>query len=154
MILDHAPSHTRPIFNIQSFPIMVDWVVKAARRIGVDALAACGHSGLIVAGAAAYVLKIPVIAVRKKDQIPASDDGRLVNAFLDVKKAIEYGFVDDLVDEGKTYRHVTTAIDRELGPTIKCGAVFLYNGEDYSRLWAERRCPGVPVYLRIGDKRL
>lgn len=151
MIVDHAPSHTRPVFDAR-FRAIVEWVVKAARKTQVEALAGCGHSGLIVVGAAAYLLKIPVIAVRKKGQVPDSDDGRYVNAVLRTEDELDYGFVDDIVDEGKTFRHVTHAITSELGSWARCGAVFLYNTEDYSRSYVEARCPGIPVYIRVARR--
>src|SRR5437867_3516125 len=100
MILEHAPAHTRDVFDIQLFPAVVDWVISVARQEQYDALAASGHSGLLVAGAAAYILQIPVLAVRKEGDVAKGDSSR-VNAIL-VQDYTPYAFVDDLIGTGGT----------------------------------------------------
>jgi len=128
--LVHAPSHTLDVFDPKRFPAVVDWVVSTARG-RYEALAACGHSGLLVAGAASYILGIPTIAVRKLSDMAKADGGRRVNAVLN--HPVYYAFVDDLLASGETLLHVVEWVERELTCEAACIAgVILYDCSPFS----------------------
>lgn len=126
--LVQAPIHTRAVFNHEQLPRIVDWVVEVMRRERFGAIAASGHSGLVVAGAVGYILRIPVIAVRKKGEV-ALGDKRRVNAVL-TKDHTVYAFVDDLIGGGTTLRNVVEQVREVFGDRrAECGGILLYNAE-------------------------
>lgn len=108
----HCPSHTEAIFRTTDFPAVVDWAVSQARQAKIDAIAGCGHSGLLVAGAMGYILNIPVIAVRKGSN-EAKADGFKVNAVLS-QPATRWAIIDDLVASGDTVKRIVET-SREAG---------------------------------------
>lgn len=124
-----APSHTRDVFGVETFPLLVEWVVGLARENKYEALAACGHSGLLVAAAAAYVLRIPVIAVRKAKDY-AKGDTSAVNAVLP-DRPLHYAVVDDFVGSGETVSRIVTQVMAKY-PHLLLDAVLLY-GQNSAR---------------------
>lgn len=126
--LMQAPLHTRAVFDHTLFPHIVQWIVEIVKQEHYDAIAVSGHSGLVVAGAVAYILQIPVIAVRKKGDGAMGDDRR-VNAIL-TKDHTVYAFVDDLIGGGTTLRNVVDRVQEMFGKATECGGVVLYNAND------------------------
>lgn len=122
--ISEVPPHTRIVFDSVTFPRVVDWAISIAREQRYEALAACGHSGLTVAGAAGYVLRIPVIAVRKSDD--DTHDSRTVNAILP-KGNVHYAFIDDLISSGKTFYRVVRRIYNRVSEEAVCAGILLYN---------------------------
>jgi hypothetical protein len=105
-----SPSHTRPVFNPESFLDVVDKAAEKIEKIRVlypeiEALAACGNSGVLLVGALAARLKMPVLVVRKKKD--TNNDDRLVNGYIGAKG---YLIIDDVIDSGATVRHIITEI--------------------------------------------
>lgn len=123
--LIQAPIHTRAVFDPTLFPHIVQWIVETIKRERYDAIAVSGHSGLVVAGAVAYILQIPVIAVRKKGDGAMGDDRR-VNAIL-TKEHTVYAFVDDLIGGGTTLRNVVDRVQEMFSKATECGGIVLYN---------------------------
>ena len=138
----HAPLHTRDVFDPASFPKVVDWVVREARARGAEALAACGHSGLLVAGAAGYLLGIPVLAVRKENDTAKGDNARVNGAVP--SHVFGYAFVDDFICSGETFVNLVREIRREIGEHARCRWALLYQ-PGTSREWVtwyeRRRAP-------------
>jgi adenine/guanine phosphoribosyltransferase-like PRPP-binding protein len=119
----YAPPHTRCVFDPAKFPIVIDWAVSVIRG-RYDAVAASGHSGLIVAGAVSYILQIPVIAVRKLCDKAKGDSTRL-NAVL-TKAPSTYAFIDDLIGSGETFFRVIDTIEDRFGKDAVLGGILLY----------------------------
>lgn len=107
-----APSHTFQIFNPILFQKTIDQMVVKIEKLRalypeIEAIAACGMSGLVLAGAVSARLQLPIIAVRKTMDTTHND--RMVNGHLGAKG---YLFIDDLICSGKTVDHVIGEIDR------------------------------------------
>jgi adenine/guanine phosphoribosyltransferase-like PRPP-binding protein len=150
-----APFHTEVVFDMATLPSVVDWIVATCRG-RFNALAACGHSGLVPASAAAYILGVPLIAVRKEGECPTGDM-RTVNAVISDK--VQYAFVDDLIGSGNTVERVVEEIAKsDVGRVAEIGGIVLYNsgGVEYTRnrlknLPSTRHADWItlPVYARL-----
>lgn len=129
-----APSHTFQIFNPILFQKTIDQMVVKIEKLRalypeIEAIAACGMSGLVLAGAVSARLQLPIIAVRKT--MDTTHDDRMVNGHLGAKG---YLFIDDLICSGKTVDHVIGEIDRaarwyypEEAPPRLVGCVLYYD---------------------------
>lgn len=130
-----APSHTESVFKQEEFPGIVEWVVEIMRARQMEAIAGSGHSGLIVAGAVAYVLRVPVIAVRKRGD-PTKGDSLRINAVVP-HKPFTYGLVDDFVCSGETVARVYDEV-RGAFPQARMSDLMLYriHGDGSGRSWS------------------
>jgi orotate phosphoribosyltransferase len=109
----HSPEYTRDNFIPEDFRVLVDEVVAKIKVIrekhpDIEAIAAIGHSGLMLMGAVSYLTGLPQIAIRKHS--PDDHDHRDCNGWLGCKG---YLFIDDLVDSGNSLRKVYNAIQNE-----------------------------------------
>jgi adenine/guanine phosphoribosyltransferase-like PRPP-binding protein len=154
-VMSTAPQHTRQVFDVEQFPVLVEWIIELAREHEYDALAACGHSGLLVAAAAAYILHIPVIAIRKPGD-RAKGDRSDVNAVLPRERPLRYAIIDDFVSSGETVVHIVRRV-REYHPNLVLAAILLHEQDTAS--WAgkilewgrvEDLCAGAIIHAR-GD---
>jgi hypothetical protein len=108
-----APGHTQKMFDPKDFQRLVESVVQRVRDIQekhpeVQALAACGHSGLMLMGAVSYLTGLPQIAVRKtKDTY---HDHRTANGWMGCRG---YLIIDDLISSGSTIDKIIAGIERE-----------------------------------------
>jgi len=124
-----CPSYTRAVFDPSTFPGLVDWAAKAIDETTADgkkigAVAGCGHSGVLVAAAVAYKLRLPVIAVRKVEEDGGMNhDGGAVNTMLEGTES--YAIIDDLVASGTTLKRIVRKV-AELFPQVKPELVLLY----------------------------
>ncbi len=124
-----CPSYTRAVFDPVTFPGLVNWAAQvidettaAGKKIG--AVAGCGHSGVLVAAAVAYKLRIPVIAVRKVEEDGGMNhDEGVVNTMLEGTES--YAIIDDLVASGSTLKRIVRKV-RELFPQVKPALILLY----------------------------
>jgi len=153
-----APSHTEPVFDIYQMPQIVQWAEQYIYQLKAEAIVACGHSGLVVAGALSYLTRVPVIAVRKEGETAACRAGgamyaRMTSASL--KQAVErWVWLDDLVSVGGTFKHARQAIsDAGLVTKREPAGLILY--QDYEEGWnegswkrSELGLAGVPVFAR------
>lgn len=147
--LDSVPVHTRCIFDALKFPGIVDFIVRCVRAGKYDALAACGHSGIIAAGAAAYVCRIPILAVRKAGESPKGDS-RQVNGLL--AHGVKYAFVDDLIDSGGTLCRVAEMVQSRFRGHAQMSGIILYNmSEDNAKRTLEvaGSVDGVPQFATL-----
>ena len=94
-----GPYYSRRAFKPADVQKIVAWAVAQIQLHGIEALAACGHSGLLVAGAIGHAAKIPVFAVRKPDDRHYDDP---VNGVAENPVA-RWAFVDDLIETGGTF---------------------------------------------------
>jgi adenine/guanine phosphoribosyltransferase-like PRPP-binding protein len=127
-----CPSYTRDVFSPETFPGIVDWVaaqvaagpsIPGARRYG--AIAGSGHSGVLVAAAVGYKLRLPVIAVRKVEEDGGfSHDGSDLNACLCGDES--YVIVDDLISSGSTIQRIVRFMAKTF-PKAVPSLVLLYH---------------------------
>ncbi len=125
-----APGHTSDIFNPLTLPKLVTRLARKIRRLqathGVNTLAGCGQSGLIIA-ILGYKLKLPILSVRKERD--DAHDSHRVNGFA--SDGTRYLIVDDLIDTGRTVKRIYTSIKKtsaDYGVTdIKPVGILLYH---------------------------
>lgn len=96
-----APSNTEQVFDVQVFPTIVAWAAEIIRERKNDAIVACGHSGLLLAGALSFLTGVPTIAVRKPGEQSVAAWGE-VSSVLKEGPAKRWAWVDDLMLSGGT----------------------------------------------------
>ncbi len=150
-----VPSHTEGVFDPDTFPVIVEWIVAKVRADGYEALAGSGHSGLVAAAAAAYALRIPMIAVRKNDERPKGDSFR-VNAVLP-HRPLRYAIVDDFVAGGETCDRIQSEVERAF-PLARLSGLLLYQcgyidmtRNSLKRLSNSARFDGLTIRARLKE---
>jgi adenine/guanine phosphoribosyltransferase-like PRPP-binding protein len=88
-----------------------------------NAIAFTGTSGAAIAYPLSFLLKVPLICVRKSSK--DNHYGSLVEGYTSAKR---YLIVDDFIETGRTIKKITQAIDRETDKQSKLVGIFLYNG--------------------------
>lgn len=143
MLPNHTPTHTRKIFNPPTFQSVCEWAIDQIIDLGnIEAIAACGHSGLPLAGALSYALGLHLIAVRRQGDMPIGDK-RIINTSNGTPYQ-RYVIVDDLVHSGKTMMHMIQQIHNlDIAQPVLPTAILLY--EQY-------RCPNTETLGRIGNE--
>jgi hypothetical protein len=122
-----CPYHTETSFDINKFPKAARWVADEIIGQEADAIVACGHSGLIMAGAVSLLTGIPVFAVRKPGEENVASSG-LVSGIAPHGSAKRWVWLDDLISEGSTFRRSAQIVYAEgLVKDILPTAVILYN---------------------------
>lgn len=102
-----CPDHTHSAFQPKVLRLIVEWVSTKARQAGADAIAACGHSGLLVAGAVSHETGLNVIAVRKPGDTAIADSEKLNTYDNEYEtKYDKYVIVDDLISSGSTVLNI------------------------------------------------
>jgi adenine/guanine phosphoribosyltransferase-like PRPP-binding protein len=84
-------------------PLIVRWAEDIVLREKADAIVACGHSGLLVAGALSYVTRIPVFAVRKRGEKPVATS-LMVSGVAPNGPAKRWVWIDDFLSTGGTFK--------------------------------------------------
>jgi len=107
---------------------------KLKGTLKFDAIAFTGNSGAGFGFPLSYLLKIPVINVRKKTR--AHYNGAIEGTVSSKR----YLIVDDFIASGKTINRITTAIKKELGNRTKPVGIFLYDSDRIAKF------EGLPVY--------
>lgn len=111
-----APSHTQDAFDVAKLPGIVDRAARIINNLVPEAILACGHSGLLVAGAVSYVTKVPVIAVRKPGEKSVAAGDKTVSAVLRKGCADNWIWIDDLISTGGT-------LQRSVQEAMKAGCI-------------------------------
>jgi adenine/guanine phosphoribosyltransferase-like PRPP-binding protein len=100
-----GPSYHTPAYDTFGAQHIVAWAVQLIQQHGIQAIAARGLSGLVIAGAIGYAAKVPVFAVRNE-----RDGGHSTTSATGVTPfgvAVErWAFVDDLIETGRTLNTV------------------------------------------------
>ena len=148
----HAPSHTEPLFNPDTFRLIVKWASKIVKELGVDAVAGCGHSGIPAAAAIAYETGTSMIAVRKHDDESYAHSNMRLNAWNEhVSKFGSYVIVDDLVSSGRTiFTVISELIKADISTELVPTALLLYNTSRDLTEWDVSS----PYDVRIMDERM
>ncbi len=77
-----------------------------------NALAGCGHSGLVVGSIVAWKLGLPLITVRKTGDLNHDFNYHKVSGFLpEGEPRWEYIIIDDLIESGDSIRHVVSQVE-------------------------------------------
>lgn len=137
----HCPEYTHEVFSPVRFPYLVERMVAKVKAIlvqhpEIEALAACGNSGVPLLGAICAATGLAMIVVRKTLGEKGHDTS-MVNGAV---QARAYLFIDDLISSGRTLGHVRDEIEA-LNPEAKCVGALLYE-ESYTRnypAWLGRR---------------
>jgi phosphoribosylpyrophosphate synthetase len=132
-----VPYYERDPFDAAMLPDTAAWAAKIIKEVNADAIVACGHSGLVMAGAVGFATGVPIVAVRKPGEAQLSQSHETVNAALPAK-AQRWVWIDDFVASGHTYRHAREElIRREIVESPEPEALILYaaykDGNDYTR---------------------
>lgn len=157
----HAcPWHTSEAFDIRTMPRIVDKAVRVVREHDADAIAAVGHSGLVIAGAVAYVARVPVFAVRKPgEEKLAVGSANYVSAVAHHGPAQRWLWLDDFIGSGGTFRNAVKRLwERKLIASPAPAAIIQYNrwpddrtafamttNDPYDQLHLRRDYPGVAL---------
>lgn len=107
--INHCPSYTQGVFNISSLPLIVRWAETILLRERIDGIVACGHSGLLLAGALSFVTRVPVFAVRKPGEKSVAN-APVVTGIAPTGPAHRWAFVDDFVSSGGTFNRSRVAV--------------------------------------------
>lgn len=111
-----SPSHTNDVFSVKRRKQLVKdllRVLRALRRTtDFNAIAASGHSGLVVASVLAFKLDVSLLAVRR-DRNETDNDGSACNGHFFLNEPTRYIVIDDLIDSGKTVSRIFRAIAEE-----------------------------------------
>lgn len=137
-------SHNRVLFKPDDLRKTVNNIcydLKRLKRVlDYNALVGIGHSGSPLLGALSYKLGIPIGIVRKKVEEDKSTHG------LGAIRGLRYVFIDDLIDQGTTIRHVISTLDKQ---NSTCVAILLYenwrNLTEYT--YNDKK---IPVYTMSG----
>lgn len=97
------------------------------KKTSIEAIVVCGHSGLVLAGAVGLLTGIPVCAVRKEGEPSVAAGSRMISGYLPNGQVNRWGFLDDLISSGGTYRHARdTFVDSGATRAADPYAIILY----------------------------
>lgn len=127
--VDRCPSHTRIVFSRSDFAKIAQWASEQCAHIGADAIVACGHSGLVLAGAVGLLTDLPVFAVRKKgEENHCIGSSGLVSGVAPHGPVSRWVWLDDFLSSGGTlHRSARRVYDAGLATTPVPAALLLYN---------------------------
>lgn len=122
-------------------PKAVKEIRALKKELDFDAIAFTGSSGAALAFPLSYLLKLPLIHVRKGNSHYFSGQ---IEGTISSKK---YLIVDDFIDRGNTIRRIIRNIKRELGDQAKPVGIYLYAPDAESRYFFYRT-DIIPVYRK------
>lgn len=95
---------------MSTMPLIVRWAEEHVYKHKIDAIVACGHSGLVIAGALSYVTRIPVFATRKQGEPTVAYPSTDVSAVAPNGPAQNWLWFDDFISSGGTFRHAAKLV--------------------------------------------
>ena len=126
---------TTLIKNEKAFSYTIDLIVEKSKQFKVDKIAAIESRGFVFASAVSYLLKKPLILLRKKNKLPAdrySVDFKLeygeatIEVHKDsIKKNERILIIDDLIATGGTAEAAAKLIETSGGSVA--GFIFVIN---------------------------
>lgn len=106
------------------------------KKHNFEAIAFTGSSGAGLAYPLSYLLKVPLIHVRKKNSSP--NYRKVIEGTV---SADSYIIVDDFISSGQTVKRILREIAKHLGSSVKPIAIFLYDADFYyGKKW-----DGIPI---------
>lgn len=121
-------SYLQSIFEIDLFSSTVNTTVIAAEAIkkkhNFDTIAFSGMSGAMMAPILSHWLNVPMLCIRKFDDVSHYTLGHLspLEGHIDTRR---YMIVDDFISTGNTINRIITSISRET-PSAQCVAILMY----------------------------
>ena len=122
-----VPGYARAGFLPHLMKITVRELAKVLRLTKVEAMAACGNSGVVLGGALSFATGLPLIVVRKE----RDDVGHGYQTTGYRRDGGSYAIVDDIIVSGRTVRHILRQV-REFAPTMTCASILLYEVMRYA----------------------
>ena len=126
---------TTLIKDAKAFKYTNDRIIEIAKKIDLDKIAAIESRGFVFASAVSYLLKKPLILLRKKDKLPAerhSVDFKLeygtatIEVHKDsISKAEKILIIDDLIATGGTAEAAAKLVEISGGQVA--GFIFIIN---------------------------
>lgn len=146
------PSHSRAVFRHELFTKTVDKVAAKVRQLvlqfpEIEVLVGCGNSSVPLLGAVCYKLGMPMLVVRKESD-KDNHDTRTANG---ASNAAGYLFIDDLVDSGRTLRHVMKEV-RGVAPDSKFFGAVLYASREGFELRYDSRAQVIYGLWEVDSK--
>lgn len=124
----NVPGHTKHLFRHEDLDRVVDALARQIRKLGrIEAVAACGFSGLIPAVLVAKELGIDLIAIRKASEKARADDSRC-NVRRGSPVFRRWVIIDDLISQGETIAHMVRSIRDEKIAYPRPTAILLHSG--------------------------
>lgn len=125
-----CPYYTRPCFNPTQLRELVDWAAPILEAERIDAMVACGHSGLILAGALSFWTGLPVFAVRKESETPRNAHSGRVSGIAPAGAVARWAWVDDHLNTGKTLWNAQRKVEEAgLVQSILPACLLLYDND-------------------------
>lgn len=122
-----VPSYYERAFNPAEVQKIVAWAVEQLKAHNIQAIAARGLSGLVIAGAIGHAAQIPVFAVRQDGHHAHAD--RMVSGLAPDGPVERWAFVDDLIETGRTLFCTRTEIHEAGLTTTKVPSLILLYGD-------------------------
>lgn len=124
---------------------LIPRVLKKAQQIRAktpfDAIAFTGSSGAAVAYPLSFLLKVPLIHIRKKDGNHYG--GGKIEGTISSQR---YLIVDDFINTGKTIKRIEQTIREELGKSAKPVAILTYASSTRSSSQFDIAGKNIPVF--------
>jgi orotate phosphoribosyltransferase len=124
-------------------PLVVKKLRTIKRRHPFDAIAFTGSSGAALAYPLSYLLKLPLIHVRKET---SHYSGGKIEGTISSKR---YVIVDDFIETGASIKRVVKAIDSELDEA-KPVAILLYSSSSAHRGGFDYGKRNIPIFTVPG----
>ena len=120
-------SYLQKIYHLDEFSEMLEEAVEKigrfSRKSSFEAIAFTGTSGAAIAFPLSYLLKKPLISIRRhRDGSHYGCYGKMLEGCINAKT---YLFVDDCIDSGDTARRVFAKITKDTG--AKAVGIYLYD---------------------------
>ena len=97
----HAHGYSAAAFDIDKQRHIAFWASKIVQQQKADAIIACGHSGLVIAGAVGLLAHVPVFAVRKQGEKTVASSYMVTGISVD-GPAKRWVWIDDFFARGST----------------------------------------------------
>lgn len=122
MLINH-PGHTRELWD----PVTLKQLAKRTTLVtedlflhhDIDALAVCGHSGLVLGGLVSAELQVPLIAVRKPSEMPVAGGATAARTNFRLPDHndlhFRYLILDDTICTGSTVLNIYDNLNKECG---------------------------------------
>lgn len=133
-VVNRCPPHTKRVFDMNTFPRVAAWALDHIKTVQADAIVACGHSGLVLAGAVSILAQIPVFAVRKQGETSVASSPP-VSGIAKHGPAQRFVWLDDFCSTGGTMRRSIAHVWRTgLVSTPVPAALIMYGS------WSDTEC--------------
>lgn len=142
-----STDYLRKVYSVEAFARMLPQAVKKIKAFRkkhpFDAIAFTGSSGSAIAYPLSYMLKLPLICVRKK-----GDGNHFYKEIEGCINARHYLIVDDFIESGRTMNKIMSTV-KSIMPNAKPVGIFLYSDAAYAR---REDYKNVPIFRMMRDE--